>query len=132
MPAVGGVEVIDLGFVANEALLIHRFVKPTTTAREVDQCDTAGEAALGVAMHNVEAADATEGAHANIRLVGIAVVEAGAAVSLDDIVATDSVGRGITGVSTNLQLGKAIGAAAAAGDLFAVLLANPNAQIAVP
>ncbi len=132
MAAVGGVEVIDLGFVANEALLIHRFVKPTTTAREVDQCDSAGEAALGVAQHAVEAADAANGAHVNIRLVGIAVVEAGAAVSLDDIIATDAVGRGITGVSTNLQLGKALGAAAAAGDLFAVLLANPNAQIAVP
>ena len=64
--------------------------------------------------------------------MGISVVEAGAAVSLDDIVVTDSVGRGITGTSTDLQLGKALGAAAAAGDLFAVLLANPNAQIAVP
>lgn len=132
MAAVGGVEVIDLGFVANEALLIHRFVKATTVAREVDQCDTQGEAALGVAQHAVSAADAASGAHANIRLVGIAVVEAGAAVSLDDIVVTDSVGRGITGATTNLQLGLALGAAAGAGDLFAVLLANPNAQIAVP
>jgi hypothetical protein len=132
MAAVGGVEVIDLGFVANEALLIHRFVKATSTAREVDQCGVAGEAALGVAQHNVEAADAASGAHANIRLVGIAVVEAGAAVTLMDIVVTDSVGRGVTGTSTDLQLGLALGAAGAAGDLFAVLLASPNAQIAVP
>ncbi len=133
MAAVGGVEVIDLGFVANEVLVIHRFVKSVAaTARTVDQSDTAGAAALGVAQHAVSAADAASGAHVNVRLMGIAVVEAGAAVTLDDNIASDASGRAVTGVATDIQLGKALGAAAAAGDLFAVALAGPAAQIVIP
>lgn len=133
MAAVGGVEVIDLGFIANEALTIHRFVKNSAagTDRTVDLADTAKEAVIGVAQHEVEAADAAEGAHANIRIVGISTVEAGAAVTLLSKVQTDSVGRAIDAVVTvgNEEIaGVALMAASAAGDLIAILLTPGNTQ----
>lgn len=128
MSAVGGVEVLDLGFIANEALTKYRFVKGAGTgARTVDQCDTAGEVALGVAMHDVDADNAAAGAHVNVRLMGIAVVEAGATVTQYGKVQTDASGRAIDATTADNQLGVFL-TGGDVGEFVTVVLAGPGAQ----
>jgi len=128
MSAVGGVEVADLGFIASAAITKYRFVKGVGTGdRSVELCDTAGEAALGVAMHDVEADMATQGAHVNVRLMGIAVVEAGATVTQYGKVQTDTTGRAIDAAAADNQLGVFL-SGGDVGDLVTVALAGPGAQ----
>ncbi len=125
MTAIGGIEVIDKGFLAEAAVTIHRFVTVGSAARTAILANAAGEAVLGVAQHGVEAADATAGAHFNVRLMGISVVEAGAAVTAGGRVQTDSTGRAIDAVVTvgiEEIAGIAMDAAGSAGDLIGVLL----------
>ena len=132
MAAVGGIEVIDLGHVASAAITIHRFVKLTTVVRTVEDCDAQGEAAIGVAQHNVETADAAEGAHVNVRLMGVSVVEANGVLALGAQVTTDAVGKAELAATGDRVLGVAMQAAAADLDLITVVLAGPAAQHLVP
>lgn len=129
MSAIGGVEVVDLGFVSTEAITKFRFVKADGgQPRGIDMCDTAGEKALGVAQHDVSAAHAAEGAHANVRLMGISVIEAGAALTVGADVMTDAAGKAVAATATNRVLGTALMGASADGDLTVVALAGPGAQ----
>jgi len=123
--AVGGVEVIDLGFVAAEALTKWRFGVQIAGDRLIEMADGAAERVTGVIQHDVSAGDAVLGAHVNIRLMGISTVEAGAAIAVGDFLTTDSVGRAaVVAASVGLKevAGIALGAAAGAGDLISMLV----------
>jgi methylmalonyl-CoA mutase cobalamin-binding subunit len=127
MGASGGVEVIDLGFVSTPASAItkFRFLVQSAGDRIVTQATSAGSKVLGVAQHDVSAGDATLGAHVNVRLMGISVVEAGAAIAVGDFVTTDTSGRAAAvSVAVGLKevAGIALQAAAGAGDLVTILL----------
>lgn len=128
MAAIGGVEVLDLGFVAQEAITQHRFVKANGT-RGIDMADTAGEKCLGVAQHAVSAADALEGAHCNVRLEGISVVEAGGTVTLGGDVQSGSDGRALNAATADVVLGVALQGTTTAGDLIPVLLAGAGQHV---
>lgn len=132
MSAVGGVEVLDLGFIANEAITKYRFVKGAGTGdRSVDMCDSAGEVALGVAMHDVSSDDADENAHVNVRLMGIAVVEAGATVTQYAQAQTDGSGRAIDAAADDAVLGVFL-SGGDVGEYVTVALSGPGAQHLVP
>ena len=72
---------------------------------------------LGVALYNAAAAGDLIAVATN----GTAIVEAGAAVAKDAAVSTDAQGRAIT-ATTGAVAGRALSAAAAAGDKIEVLL----------
>lgn len=90
-----------------------------------DQCKAAGAAAtalLGVV--DLEQNTSTAGDVVALRLwtAGhIAYARAGAAIAIDAKLSVDASGQFITGVATNKALAKALGPAAAAGDLFPVI-----------
>ena len=120
--------ILELPYLANEALVKFRFVK-LAGDELVDQCDTAGEQCLGVGRVAVSAAEATAGKGTHVSRLGVCFVESGAAVTRDDLVTTDSVGRAITAVATNLVHGQALKAAAGAGEWIPVALAiNSHVQ----
>jgi hypothetical protein len=109
---------------ANEALTAYRFVKHATDTADVDMCDTAGELAIGV----TDAAWSSGDEACRIVFEGVTYVQAGAAVAVDAPVQTDANGKGITALSADYVLGRALSAAAADGDLIAILL-NPHVNI---
>lgn len=123
--AVGGSEVIDLGFVATAAMTKYRFVEQLTGDRQVRQSQTAGGKVIGVAQHDVSSGDAALGAHVNVRLMGISIVEADAAVAVGDFVTSSADGQAVpVAVSVGLKevAGLALSAAANAGEFVTVLL----------
>lgn len=128
--AVGGVEVIDLGFQALEAITKFRFVTGNlASVRGAEMADAAGERVMGVAQHDVSAEHAADEAAVNVRVMGISTVEAGAVVAAGADVMTDASGRAITAVATNRVVGVALDGAGAAGELITVVLAGPASQI---
>lgn len=127
--AFGGHYVLNKGFQANEAITQFRFVKLGTGSRNVDICDTAGEAALGVCQEEITAADATNGRIANVAILGISLVESGAAVSAGAKVQTDASGRAIAALTGDHVLGVALDAAGGAGEWIAVLLSGGGQPI---
>ena len=131
MSGVGAHQILDKAFEANEAIPQYRFVKlVTANERDVDICDSAGEAMIGVCQVEVSAGDATNGRFVDIRLMGVSVVEAGAAITKGAIVATDAAGKAKTGISTEIALGVALDDAGADTDLIAVLLVQAGHIIA--
>ncbi len=128
---VGAHQILDKAFEANEALNQYRFVKlVTANERDVDQCDSAGEAMIGVVQEEVSAGDATNGRFVDVRLMGVSVVEAGAAITKGAVVTTDTAGKAKTGISTEIALGIALDDAGADTDLIAVLLVQAGHIIA--
>ena len=105
---------------AGSAISIHRFVELNSDGK-FDHCDGAQGDAHGV---SAEAASAEDDTFAMALLKGIMKVEAGAAITRGDIIATDTVGRAITHTSGagNMKLGQAMEAASAAGEVIEVLL----------
>lgn len=69
---------------------------------------------------------AVSGDKVPVDVMGIAIVEAGAAVSAGAAVKSDSSGRAITWATSGAKIGLALTAAGAAGDMIEVLLI-PNA-----
>lgn len=57
-----------------------------------------------------------------VDVLGTAIVEAGAAVTINDTLKVDSTGRGITWVTSGAKVGLALQAAGSAGDFIEVLL----------
>ena len=133
--AVGGVEVLDLGFVATEALTEYRFVQGEfTDGRGVKTVANAGEQVLGVAMHSVESKFFISGSpdpHVNVRLMGIATVEAGGVVPAGSMVATDADGKAVVAQGGDFAAGMALDGASGAGELISVFLLAPAAQAVV-
>lgn len=99
-----------LSVLAAAALTKHRYA---TAAGAVP---AAGVYCPGVANANYDA-----GEQAGLDFAGVVVVEAGAAVAADAAVQTDASGRAIT-LAAGIALGRALDAAAAAGDLIRVKL----------
>ncbi len=64
----------------------------------------------------------TAGDACRLGIAGVSKVEAGDAVTMGDIVQSDSVGRAITTATDKQNLGRALAAATAAGDYIPVLL----------
>ncbi len=123
---IGAHQILDKAFEANEALTQYRLVKlVTANDRDVDLCDTAGEAALGVVQEEVSAQDATDSRFVDIRLMGVSVVEAGGVLTKGTLVQTDGVGKlqaVPVAVGNEEVAGILLDDAAADGDWVAVLL----------
>jgi hypothetical protein len=111
-----------MNYAASEAITFNRFVKVGTDTDQVDACDTSGENAKGVALpDNMKTAYADDDM-VPVAVSGVVAVESGAAVTEDGPIMTDASGRCIDHVATNQQLGKALTAAAGAGELVLVAL----------
>lgn len=108
-------------FTAAAAVNAFRIVK-LSAAETVTLASAATDNLLGV---NADVAPAL-GERCDVVLMGIAFVEAGAAVPLGSMVTSDAVGRGVVaapGVGANVRVvGLALEAATAAGDVIRVLL----------
>jgi len=99
-----------------------RFVR-LTASQTIDRCSAITQVPLGVVQENVDVAKVALGkVVANVRLVGISRVTAGAAVAINSEVSTDTTGRAIVAATTSRVAGIALQAAAAAGDQIDVLL----------
>ncbi len=104
------ISILSLHVVATAALTAHRFVAAGGGV------PAAGGNALGVTR---QAAAIGESALTDV--IGTAVVEAGGAIAAGAAVETDATGRAVT-QTTGVKLGRALEAAAAAGDFIEVLL----------
>ena len=127
---VGRNYVLDLPMQANEALVAKRAVK-LAGDQLVDQVDTLGEATLGIVTETATAQDATDGRVMAVSVIGTAVWEAGAAVSVGDRLRAAADGQAVALAATTAeqeQVGIALTAAANAGEWFTVLL-TPGVQV---
>lgn len=81
-------------------------------------------AALGGKVYGVNRYVVTEGDAATVDVLGSALVEAGAAITLDADLTTDADGRAvpITDTATQRRAGRALSTATAAGGLVEILL----------
>ena len=114
--------ILDPGYGASAAIVKNRFVK-LTGAQTVGPISVSTQRALGVANVDISAGEAAAGKTTAVHVLGIAFVEAGAAVAIEARVMPDTLGRAITAATaTNIPCGVALKAAAAAGDLIPVLL----------
>ncbi len=104
------ISILTLSIVASGAITKHRFVTPGNT-----------QAGAGVNTLGVAREDATLNAGLAIDVVGTAIVEAGGAIAAGAAVETDATGRAVT-KTTGVTVGRALQAAAAAGDFIEVLL----------
>lgn len=103
----------------------YHFVK-VTAEKTVGVCDAAGEAALGVNQGNTDAA----GNAVQVGFHGISKVEASAAISAGDLIATTAAGLAATATTGQTVLGVALMDAGAAGELVPVLLYQGGAGTA--
>lgn len=131
--AFGGHYVLNKGFGVEAAGVTQfRFVKGVagqSDPRQVEECDAAGELVLGVCQEEISAADAASGRIANITLLGVSLVEAGAAVTQYAKVQTDASGRAIAATTGDHVAGVALDAASGAGEWIAVALTGPGQPI---
>jgi hypothetical protein len=118
--------VLDKGYIleGSSAYSRFRFVAAGATDQSVTSTIAAGALALGVIQEEVDAAKVATGkVTADIRILGISRVTAGAAVTLWAEVTTDASGRAINAATaTHRVLGRALQSAAALGDEIDVLL----------
>jgi len=110
---------------AGAAVSLYRFLQLQTDGK-FDHVGVAQARADGVAAEATVDGDGDQIAMALMQ--GIMKVEAGAAVSVGDVIASDASGRGITAVASagNFKLGVALTAASAAGEIIEVLLHSPS------
>jgi hypothetical protein len=92
-----------------------------TAARQVNLANTGGEAVLGI-LQNTPAS----GQACDVGFVGVSKAVAGAAVAAGAELMTDTSARVITRTSTNHQVGVALEAATAAGQLISIVLGGPS------
>jgi len=119
--------VLELPYQASGAIVKYRFV-----ALSGDQTVAAIAAVttrtIGVAQVSIDATEATNGKATAVQVLGVAWVEAAAAITRGVPVGPSANGRAQTAVATQFPCGIALKAAANAGDWIPVLLA-PNALI---
>lgn len=113
--------VLNAPYKATSAITKHRFVK-LSGDESVAAVAAITDKALGVAQADVSAAEFAAGKAQPIAIMGIAYVEAAAAITAMDFVAPSANGRAQTCVATQFAAGVALRAAGAAGDLIPVLL----------
>ncbi len=122
---VGRNFVLDLPFTITEAITKHQAVKLGSADQTIDAVDTIGERAIGIAMETATAQDATDGRVIAVAVLGTAVWEAGAAVSIGDRLRVAADGQAVALAATTTeqeQVGIALTAATNAGEWFTVLL----------
>jgi len=101
----------------------YKFLKGDTTGVALQ--DGAGLACIGVLQNKP-----TDAQVAEVGVMGVTKVAAGAAVARWANVQSDATGRAIAAIAADFSQGIALEAAAAAGDVIAVLL-RPQAQLNV-
>lgn len=100
----------------------YRFVKWVTGLEEVAQCDTAGEAPLGVIQNSGK-----EGEALAVVLDGIVLIEFGATVANGAEVMTDASGRAVTATEGNVVAGTVI-KGGAVGEVGSLRLAEKTSK----
>lgn len=98
-----------------------RFCDVSSTGKVVNP--SAGGSVIGVRQNRPKADHA-----ATVVNSGISIVEAGEAVAVGDLVATDSTGRAAVAGAGDVTVGRALEAASAAGVQIAVLLVPAAVQ----
>lgn len=99
-----------------------RFVR-ITASQTIDRCSAVTQVPIGVVMENVDVAKVATGkAVVDVRVMGIARVTAGAAITIGAEVSTSTTGKAITAATTSRVAGIALQAAAADNDQIDVLL----------
>lgn len=96
---------------AAAAITKKRFVKLDTAAADgetVKQCDVAGEGAFGVALVSTSLAEIAKGKGSSVLNMGIAIVEASAALAVGVKVATDANGKAKAATAGNHVLGSIV------------------------
>ncbi len=111
---------ISKGWIAGEAITKYEFVK-LTGAEVLNVCDTQGESAIGVCQDEISAADATSGRIANVAVIGISRVIAGATIAIQDPITPGADGRAEVATTADQVVGIAL-QAAVDGDHMDVLL----------
>jgi hypothetical protein len=124
---VGPNYVLDKGMHASgsAAYVAGHFVKLTANVQEVAMTAGITDVAFGVVMENVDATKVTTGkVTLAVRVLGIARVEASAAIAIGNKVAPEAAatGRAKLAATTQTPAGIALTAATAAGDYIDVLL----------
>jgi hypothetical protein len=114
-----------LSVTAGAAVAIYRFLQLQTDGK-FDQVGVAQARADGVSAEATIDGDGDTIAMAQMQ--GIMKVEAGDAVTVGSVVASDDEGRAIVAVATagNFKLGVALTASGAAGEIIEVLLHSPS------
>jgi len=114
-------QVLDLPLKGGGAITKYYFTK-VSAADEVEVCSGATDRVLGVCQETV----AADGDSADIRVLGVTKVVAGAAVAAGALVGTDANGKAVTkSTAGDFVAGTALEAAGADGDIISVLL-TPN------
>ena len=124
MPATHNIDQAK-GKNAGGAITSKRFVKLDTTATDgetVVQCDTIGEGAYGVSLFSVSTSEITVGKGCSVIIDGRAVMIAGEALAVGDLVMTGADGKPYVATSGHAVLGSVDEPAAAAGDECSIYL----------
>jgi ascorbate-specific PTS system EIIC-type component UlaA len=119
--AGGDTGILELPYECSAAITKLRYVK-VTGDQTVGPATAQGELVLGVSKVDVSATEATQGKGCTVQVLGVAWVEASAAIVRFVEVTTAADGRAITAATTNRVAGIALKAAANAGDWIPVLL----------
>lgn len=113
--------ILELPYKCGGAVAKLRFVK-ISGDQEVVAVAAVTDQAIGVAKADVSASEATAGKAIAVQVLGVAWVEAAAAINRMAFVAPSANGRAQTAVATQFVMGLALKAAANAGDWIPVLL----------
>lgn len=118
--------VVDKGFATSGATIIYRAVKRTANGASgpiVGPIAAVTDVPFGVAQEDVSAAEQARGKQLDVAMMGVAIVEAGAAVTAGQRLTIDSVGRAVPAVAASSILGLCVQDASGSGKLTSVLLA---------
>jgi Uncharacterized conserved protein (DUF2190) len=113
--------ILDYPYQASAALVRNRFVKISGN-QTVAPVAAVTDAAIGVNSVDVSTTEATSGKTVDVHILGVAFVEAAAAITIGAFVAPSANGQAQTAVSTQFGMGVALKAATNAGDIIPVLL----------
>jgi hypothetical protein len=120
--------VLDVGYKC--AAAIPRFTLVKLSADDtVTPCTAATDAAIGVCQEEITTADATNGRVAEIRILGISRVIAGASVTRGTPVSSDGAGKAIAAVSTSRICGEFL-TSGSTSDQVNMLVVAPTALMA--
>lgn len=117
--------VIDKGFATSAATVIYRAVKRTANGSSgpiVEPVTAVTDVPFGVAQEDVSAAEFARGKQLDVAMSGVAIVEAGAAVTAGQRVTIAADGRAVPAVAASSILGLCVQDASGAGKLTSVLL----------
>ena len=113
--------ILELPYQASGAVTKNRFVKLAAN-QQIQAVAAVTDQALGVQSVDISATEATSGKTGHVTVLGVAWVEAAAAITQGAFVAPSANGRAQTAVSTQFAMGIALKAAGAGGDLIPVLI----------